>query len=158
MRNFAAVFVCGIVLLVVLLSVGCQEIKQEFSNTLHEEAVVVDAVYTPPTHDSQIGLTAVKVGPAGMDFSGDFGIRVGGGLQISDVTVPEKFAVVFKCQHGQFIITRKQVYEKFKDQKDKVVDVAYREVYRTTYETKDGKKRVVERVLVDYNFLDATLK
>lgn len=154
MRNIATVLVCG----VVLFSSGCQEIKQEYSETLHEDAVIVEAVYTPSRHDSQVGLTAIKTGPMGVDYGGNFGIRVGGGLQISSVTVPEKFAVVFKCQHGQFIITRKEIYEKFKDYKGKMVDVAYREVYRTTYDTKDGKKQVVERALVDYDFLDATLK
>lgn len=48
--------------------------------------------------------------------------------------------------------------EKFKNHKDKAVDVAYREIYRTTYDTKEGKKRVVERVLVDYDFLEVILK
>lgn len=156
MRNFVAVFVCGIV----LLSTGCKEIKREFSDTLHEDAVIIETVYTPSRHNAELGLTLIKTGPGpiGMDFGGNFGIVLGGGLQISSVTVPEKFAIVFKCQHGQFIITRKETYEKLKNHKGKTVDVAYREVYRTTYDTKDGEKQVVERVLVDYNFLTATLK
>ena len=154
MRNMAAVLVCG----VTLLLAGCQEVEQEYSETLHEDAAIVEAVYTPSRHDSQVGLTAIKTGPMGIDYGGNFGLRLGGGLQISRVTVPEKFAVVFKCQHGQFIISQKEVYEKFKDHKGKTVDVAYREVYRTTYDTKDGEKQVVDRALVDYDFLDATLK
>lgn len=154
MRNFVTVFVCGIVLLLI----GCQEVKREFSDTLHEDAVIIETVYTPSRHNSELGLTLIKTGPIGMDFGGNFGIRLGSGLQISSVTVPEKFAIVFKCQHGQFIITRKEVYEKLKNHKGKAVDVAYREIYRTTYETKSGKKQVVERVLVDYNFLAVTLK
>src|SRR3989344_176073 len=154
MRNIAVTVVCGLTFFLA----ACQEVKQEFSDTLHEDAAIVEAVYTPSRHDSQVGLTAIKTGPMGIDYGGNFGIRVGGGLQISSVTVPKKFAVVFKCQHGQFIISRKEVYEKFKDHKDKTVDVAYREVYRTTYDTKDGQKQVVARELVDYDFLDATFK
>ena len=154
MRNIAVTVVCGLTFFLA----GCQEVKQEFSDTLHEDAAIVEAIYTPSRHDSKVGLTAIKTGPMGIDYGGDFGIRIGGGLQISNVTVPEKFAVVFRCQHGQFIIGRKEVYEKFKDHKGKRVDVAYREVYRTTYDTKDGKKQVVARELVDYDFLDATLK
>jgi hypothetical protein len=155
MRSFAVVLCC----IAILMLTACQEVKRECSNTLHEDAVIVGVVYTPSRHDSQVGLTAIKTGPTGIDYGGNLGIRVNGGLQISSVEVPEQFAVVFSCQHGQFIITRKEVYEKLKDHKGRTVDVAYREIYRTTYERKkDGEKQVVARELVGYDFLDATLK
>jgi len=141
-----------------ILAAGCQEIETEFSEALYEDAVVVETVYTPSRHELQPGLTAFKVGPGGVDFGGNFGIRVGGRLQVSNVTVPEKFAVVFRCPHGQFIIKRKAVYDQLKDQKGKAVVIAYREVYRTTYDTKNGVRQVVERELADYDFLGATLK
>lgn len=155
MRKIVVILFIGMVL---SLS-GCSgEVKQEFSTTLHEDALVVDAVYTPSRHDTNLGFTAIKAGPMGIDLSGNMGFSIGSGLQISSVEVPEKYAVVFKCQHGQFIITRKDTYMKFKDHVGKTVDVAYREVYRTTYEMKEGKKIAVDRVLIDYNFLDATLR
>lgn len=141
MRNFAAAVVCNITILLV----GCQEVKQEFSETLHEDAVIENVVYTPSKHESQIKLSAGG------------GIMMGG-IRIARVTVPEKFAVVFRCQHGQFIITRKEVYEKFKDHNGEMVDVAYRKVYMTTYDRKDGEKQIVANELVDYDFLDATFK
>jgi len=142
------------------LVVACTDVRQEFSGTLHEDAVIADAIYTPSHHDTELGLTAIKTGPAGLDFGGNFGLRIGGGLQISSVTVPEKFAVVFKCAHGEFVISRKEIYEKFKNHKGAAVDVSYREEYRSTYEQveKNLDKQVVERVLVDYDFIDATLK
>lgn len=154
MRNIIVTLVC----LVTLFLVGCQEVKQEFSGNLIEDAVIVEAVYTPSSHDRKLGLTAFKLGPLGVDFSGNSGLRIGGGLQVSGVTVPEKFAVVFKCQHGKFIITQKEVYEKFKDHEGEKVEVLYREIYRTTYEKKDGKLEVISRVLEDYDFLSAEIK
>ena len=143
---------------IMLFSIGCREVKQEFSNILHEDATISDAVYTPSRHDSELGLTAFKTGPIGVDFGGNLGFRIGSGLQISSVEVPEKFAIVFKCQHGQFIIGRKEVYEKLKDHKDKRVDVSYREIYRTVYDTEGGEKKIIERALTDYDFINATLK
>ena len=153
-RNFTVAIVCGLAILLV----GCQEIKREFSETMHEDAIISEVVYTPSRHSIELGFTAFKAGSVGVDFSGDLGFRLGESLQVSSVKVPEKFAVVFKCQHGQFIISGKEVYDKLREHKSKMVEVAYREVYRTTYDTKGGKKQVIARELVDYDFLDATLK
>ena len=141
-----------------ILMIGCRDVRREFSDTLHEDAIVVETVHTPSRHQTGLGFTAIKTGPFGMDFGGDFGLRIGGGMQISSTTIQEKFAVVFKCQHGKFIIHRKDVYEKLKDHTGETVVVAYREIYRTTYVMKDDKKEVVGRILMDYDFLDATLK
>ncbi len=141
-----------------LFLTGCREVKEEFSDTLHEDAVVSDAVYTPSRHDTQLDYTATDVGPVGIGYGGDIGIRVGGGLQINTVEVPEKFAVVFKCQHGQFIVTKKNVYDNLKDHIGETVDVAYREVYRAVYDTKDNERILISRALVDYDFLTATLE
>lgn len=155
MRNVTTVLLCGVVL---LLLVGCQENRREYSETIHEDAAIAEIVYTPSRHDSKIDLTLIRTGPMGIGYSGNFGIRIGGGLQINDVTVQEKFAIVFKCQHGQFIVQNKEIYDKLKDHKGKTVDVTYREIYRTTYDTKNGKKQVTKRTLTGYDFLDATLK
>lgn len=137
---------------------GCQERARESSSVLHEDAVITEVVYTPSRHDLDLGLTAVKMGGLGMDFSGDFGLRIGGGLQISSTTIPEKFAVVFKCKHGKFIVTRKAVYEKLKGMDGKEVDVAYRENYMVTHDTVNGVRKLIDRVLTDYEFIDATVK
>ena len=153
MRSFTVAVVCCLAILLV----GCKDVRREFSETLHEEAVIENVVYTPSKHESRVepsigGSGAIGFGPSGIV------IRMGKSIQITNVTVPEKFALGFRCQHGQFIISRKEVYEKFKDHKGNMVDVTYHEVYKTTYDTKDGEKQVVARELTDYNFLNATLK
>ncbi|MEK7614074.1 MAG: hypothetical protein AAB428_00180 [Patescibacteria group bacterium] len=148
----------ALLVLAVIVFSGCKERVREKSDVLHEDAVITETVYTPSRHDLDLGITALKTGPIGMDFSGDLGLRIGGGLQISSTTVPEKFAVVFKCKHGKFIVTRKAVYEKFKGQDGKAVDVAYRENYRATYDTVNGERKLIERVLTDFEFIDATVK
>ncbi len=137
---------------------GCTKTKQESSAILFEEATIVDVIYTPSTHDTKLGLTMMKLGPVGIGFDGNTGIRMGGGLQVSSVNVPEKFDVIFKCQHGKFIVNGKERYDKFEKHIGKTVIVNYREIYKTTYQEKDGKDSIIERVLMSYDFIDATIK
>ncbi len=152
MRRLAAILL-GVLIVPFFTSWGAA------ARAMDEQAVVAETVYTPSRHDTGIGLKAFDLaGPISMDYGGDIGLNLGNGLQISSVTVPEKFAVIFTCQHGQFIIGRKGIYDKFTGHQGAKVDVTYREVYKTTYKKKDGKRQVVERVLTDYDFLDATLK
>jgi len=119
----------------------------------------METVYTPSKHELGLGVTAIKIGGGlGVDFSGDLGLGIGSRLQVSSSEVPEKFAVVFKCKHGKFIVERKEIYEKLKGKDGRNVDISYTEVYRTTYEKKDGKEYVSNRVLTKYHLVDATLK
>ena len=142
-----------------ILFSSCQHSEVEFSGILHEDAVVMDAVYTPSKHETHVGLTAFKSGSIGMDFNGDLGVRVGSGLQISGSTIPEKFAVVFKCQHGSFIVEREELYKSLKNHIGDTVVVDYREVYKVKYEKdEEGKEKVDSRLLIDLDFLDARLK
>ena len=139
------------VLTAAFLSLGCELSKHvvtEYSDILHEEAVIEETVYTPSKHSTGLAPTV----SIGMD--GD----IHAGLAVTTVTVPEKFAVVFQCPHGKFIITMKSVYDEHKDDTGKTVDVAYREEYRATYDGSKGERELVERALVDYDFLAATLK
>src|SRR3989339_741911 len=149
---------------------GCKEIKTEVSNVLHEDAIVITKIYTPSRHDTDIELKAMNlmeeeegVGSVSMDYDGDFGIGIGNGLQISSSEVPEKYGVVFKCQHGTFTSQgsderHKELYRKLQDNQG--VDVTYKEIYRTTYDDidGDGKNDLVERVLTGFDFLDANPK
>ena len=102
-------------------------------------------------------------GSISMDYNGDIGIGIGSGLQISSNEVPEKYGVVFKCQHGTFTSQgsderHKELYNKL--QNNQGVDVTYKEIYRTTYDDidGDGKNDLVERVLTGFDFLDANPK
>src|SRR5882724_10689673 len=83
---------------------SCTKTEIEYSTTLHEDGSVSSLVYTPSAHRNECSLTAIKTGALGMDYRGNFGVRVGDNLQINNVTVPEKFSVVFQCTHGKFII------------------------------------------------------
>jgi len=109
----------------------------EFSDTLTEQAVVADVVYTPSRHGSGSGT--------GFDTHGD--------LSFTDmkIDIPEKYAVVFKCQHGKFIVTGKELWDHLAEGDS--VRVFYREEYKMI--KRDGD---TERHLVGYDFLNVEKK
>ncbi len=147
------------VLVAILAVAGCKSVKTEYSAELHEDATIVNTAFTPSRHDVGIGIKAYDVGGISYDYSGNPGIGLGkSGMQISSSTVPEKYAVLFQCQHGRFIIERKEIYDRFNGLEGRSVDVAYREVYQVTHEKQDGVDKVIDRVLTDFDFLNATLK
>ena len=134
-----------------LVSNGCER-KGIYNETgespvLHEGARVAQTIYVPESngHGSSTGY--------------QFG--EGGGVIISStsVHVPAKYAVVFECQHGKFIIEGedekyKNLWKKLKD--NQTVDVEYKEIYDIKCEYKgDNDRTVLERKLVKYDFLDA---
>ena len=165
--------ICSSVLLLemlfVLVSVsllfvnGCKDIKTEKSDVMHEEGKVIVATHSPSRHDINIGKKMMDnpLDLGATDYSGRSGIAVGN-VVISHTEVPEKFGVVFQCQHGEFTIEgskpkHKALYNKLIGWQGKKVDITYMEMYRVTYEDKDedGIKEETERVLVDLDFLDA---
>lgn len=87
LRRTAAFAVVSSALLVL---VGCVERKN--GPELTELGEVYDTCFVPSGHGSQ---TAVG-----------FNTGKGGGMTITpiNVTIPERFAIVFKCQHGKFVI------------------------------------------------------
>ncbi len=130
---------------------GCKETRTELSDILHEDAVVSETVYTPSRHGSGSG-----VGPTFDVTDGNVGIA----FTSININIPEKYAVVFKCQHGKFIvegtdIEHKSLWKKLSQGQE--VDISYREVFNSVYDDidGDGKKDLVSRTLVDYDFLDA---
>ncbi len=122
-----------LVLLLLLVALGCDLPRTEYSKDLEEPATVCETVYTPATHGESFGPT--------ISLSGKIGFAS------VDVDTQESFAVVFKCQHGKFIVKRKDIWEKLKSGDN--VTVKYREVYRVV----EGSKPV----LTDYDFIDAIL-
>jgi len=122
---------------------------QEFSGALHEEATVVETIHTPAKHEMHV---RPKIGPS-------FGaIPIGSGLEISSSTIPETFGVMFRCQHGEFVVHRKELYDTLLAHKGKRVLVSYREVYTASYRGNGPYQKLVSRTLVKYDFLDAKLK
>ena len=134
---------------------GCNftEINTEYSKTLEEEAVVVETVYNPSTHRSELQLVPT------VDFDGDITLS----FENVNIDIPAKYAVFFKCQHGKFI--SEGTDQRHKDlwgslsENDEVI-VQYREMYKNTYKDidDDGKKDLIESHLISYDFLDAQRK
>lgn len=134
--------------------VGCKEVRHTASDILHEDARVAETVYTPSRHGSGSG-----VGPTFDPVSGNVGV----GITSVSVRIPEKYAVVFQCDHGKFISEgtdqrHKALWEKLSE--GQAVDVTYREQYREEWDDidRDGEKDLVSRTLIDYDFLDAQPK
>lgn len=123
-----------------LLLSACYE--TEYSAVLNEPATVVDVIFSPSNHGDGVGI--------GFDMSGKGGMSV---VPV-DVDIPAKYAIVFQCKHGKFVIDRNQ--EQAKEmwgrlKRDQRVMITYREKYHSTY--KDGK--MVSKELVKYDFIHA---
>ena len=130
---------------------GCEKrgiyYENESSPVLHEQARVAQTVYVPASdgHGSTTGYNFGK----------------GGGLTVSSVNIhiPAKYAVVFECQHGKFIIEGgedkyKTLWEKLKD--NQTVDVEYKEIYEVKYSYEgNDNKTALEKNIIKYDFLNA---
>lgn len=135
---------CSFLVLFMLIS-ACEYYEKEYSAEMTEPAMVTEVIYSPPRHGSDIAPT--------------FGMTGGGNMTVGftsvDVKIPEVYAIVFKCQHGKFII--QTPHKKAKDlwghlKRDQEVTVRYREVYRVLY----GKdKKPIKKELLEYDFIDA---
>lgn len=110
-----------------VLVAGCA--KTEYSEERTELAEITEVVYTPSQHGFGTGV--------GMSMKGNPVVTT------NNITVPETFAVVFKCEHGKFIVQRKDAWAKAVV--GARVMVRYREVYEVTDEA---------RTLVKYDFID----
>jgi hypothetical protein len=155
-------------LFVILFTTGCSNTKRETSDVMHERAVIVTLIYSPSEHHTHLGTTMMDDfnNPlGGTDYNGDHGIKIGKihgeTVQISESNVPERYGVVFQCQHGTFTVegsdTKHRVlYNKLYNNVHDTVDVLYKEIYLVTYD-KDDKTKVVKKVLDDLKFIDAQI-
>lgn len=130
---------------VIFLSVGCEKTLYEHSELKTEPATVEDLVYMPPNHGW--GLTPT----VGVNLDGDLHV----GINHVSVNIPERYAVVFRCQHGKFIIQNDQektktLYQRLHRYQE--VTVTYREIYEVV---KEGEKIVVPPKFIRYDFIDA---
>ena len=123
---------------ILLALAACDGARTETSEELTEEAEVVQVIYNP-------GQTSTSSGTS-MDL--DLKVK----FHNHRITSPDKFAVVFKCQHGKFVIedegkgSRAERLWKKLSQGDKVV-LRYKEV-NTAWP--DGR-----RELQKYEFIEA---
>ncbi|MEK7560071.1 MAG: hypothetical protein AAB522_02110 [Patescibacteria group bacterium] len=138
MKNFIFGFLVGSAIIIV---VSCQNAKENFSNSFHEDAVIAEIIYPPAYHtlDPRDNIIFVN-----LDQEYYKALNTG---------------VIFKCQHGNFIATSTKAYEVFKNHKGRKVNIVYREVYRDSYNALNTEgKMLIEHALVHYEFFDYYLK
>jgi hypothetical protein len=161
-KNFA--FILGVITVIGINS--CQKIETKYSDTKHENAVVVTLIYSPSQHNTEITRTAMHANNVvGTDYNGDMGIKIGNNMQITSTTVPERHGVVFQCEHGTFTIEGtdlkyKVLHDKLSTSIKDTVDILYREQYLVKYGKREGTDIEVEleRTLVKLDFIDAQKK
>jgi hypothetical protein len=148
---------------IIALFSSCEDVREESSNVMNERAVVVTTLYSPSEHHTDITPTAFDHGIlVGTDYNGNQGIRLSKNLQITSTTIPEKYGVVFQCQHGTFTIEGSDQKYRILSQKlirsvGDTVNILYKEQYSVTYEKKDGLTREIRRVLRKLDFVDAQI-
>ena len=106
--------------LIILLCTGCYQ--HEASEILEEKVVIRDLVFTPSQHGSSIGVD--------LDLN----------LTFSDITIQEKYTIVFECLHGSFIVERPDLWKVLRE--DSTYTVCYKEIYSV-----DG----TNKVLINYD-------
>jgi hypothetical protein len=135
----------AVVVLFASLPIGCNKTISEQSKVMTESAVVDDLVFTPENHSMDI-IPAVRVEADG---------NVRSTIDIMPRDIPERYAIVFECVHGKFIVQSDQektkaLYKKLK--KGQKVTVSYFELYETVVR---GDKVVTPKHLVKYKFINA---
>lgn len=120
-----------VLLIAVLAFTAC--LNERHGGPIEYEAGTIAALsYMPSNHGSGVGYA----------FTGR-----GGGPTFTSVDIPEKWAVVFRCQHGSFVVDgpkAKELFGRFKQ--GDAVEIQYRVIY----ETVQGQD-----VPVDMDFIDA---
>lgn len=169
-------------LAIVATLTNCTDVRTETSELKHETAVVVTMIYSPSEHKTEITRTAYNdinanslldeddnlglspIMNTGTDYNGNQGIKISKNHQITSTTIPEKYGVVFQCQHGTFTIEGSEqkhrvLYHKLYNSTRDTVDILYKEQYFVTYEEdkKTGKDVETKRVLNKLDFIDAQI-
>lgn len=125
--------------------------RLEYSDIKKERGVVVDTYHTDAHSHSEITMSP------SFDMDGNASLSLGS----STTSLPETWGVYFRCEHNtKFPIDgseqrHKELWEKLDPGMD--VTITYREQYKNTYEDRDhnGERELVNRELVDFDFLDA---
>jgi len=138
-----------LLLSLLLLACSLSEHEVSFSQEMQEPATIVDLVFTPKRHTSTISTS----------LDSHFNVQV---VPVS-IRIPERYAVVFQCQHGKFVIDREPIAEEMwrAFRVNQKVTVYYREEYldryRVTRKWYGGlvERKLIERQLRDYYFIQA---
>ncbi|MBI5732382.1 hypothetical protein HY967_00270 [Candidatus Jorgensenbacteria bacterium] len=146
----------------IFLIAGCDEVVTEYSGELTENGVVSELLYSPSRHETSIDTlgyddSVVDINQGNIGKNTITQVQVGK-LRVNSTTIPEQFGVVIKCQHGKLTTMKKRMYDRFINKEGSAVTITYREVYRATYKNENNERKLLDRVLVDRDLLDVTLK
>lgn len=126
--------------LVALSLTGCNCIRTEYSHTMYERGIVKEMCYVPAGHGSGSGT--------GISMNGDLSITY------TTVYIPARYAVVFGCEHGSFVVTNNDAIRLYQTLSEgDSVDIAYRILYNNTY---NKHKELISSQQVDLDFIDAS--
>jgi len=138
------------------------EMKNETSDVMHETATVVARIYHPAQEETTENLTIINIGPIGIDAEGRSGLSIGG-ITYASEELPEQYEIIFRWKNGTLTSKggekqHKELYEKLREGQE--VDLAYKELYRTTYDDidRDGKQDLIEKLVTGYSIIDANPK
>lgn len=97
--------------------------------------MVEDVIFAPSQHGSGVGIAIDGKGRAGPTFT--------------SISVPEKYAIVFRCEHGRFVVQGESercqhLWQHLKG--GETVQVTYREIYLVGANTRE---------LIGFDFIDA---
>lgn len=123
-----------ILALFLLLLLSCTE-TEFISETMLEQAIVEDIIYSPGQHGSGSSI--------GIDTNLDIQIMS------TDINTSPQYAIVFKCMHGRFVIQgESEQYKKYWQSfnKGQTVTIEYKEIYNIENN---------RRTLLKYDFIDA---
>ncbi len=150
MKKYLYIILTGFSVLCTLCA--CKLAKFETSDIFTVEGVVTKVEHTG---NSGGGLTVQPSVDVGGFSVGEDGLGIGGGNGYSVTTEKstEKFLVHIWTSSGNFIVDRKDLFEKL--YKDQHVIVSYKEEAFVTY---DDSNRVVDRKLHGLIFFDAIPK
>jgi len=181
MRNWTLILLCALALS------ACMEIKEEESEikwveatvakVFHSEAKVetdlrpVDYVdrfgdecdpdFDDDCEEEDFDLVARPKMRLNDRFNvgGQTSVNLGLGVKLQTRTIPERFEVVFQTnQQFKIVVTTPAVYNQFKDHAGAGVNLAYKELSRVVYETKDGERYVHSREVIGYKYISATIR
>lgn len=136
--------IVGVLLLALLGSLSaCDFAVTRYGPNLTEEATVADLAYIPSGHGSGVGV----------------GFTTGGNMAVTStsVDIPERYAVVFHCPHGKFVVEGGQYRGLWMRLREgQAVTVHYRHVQECR--KVDGVIQEDTCRTVDLDFLDATAR
>ena len=122
-----------------LLLCGCQEVRIESGDVLHDKVTVIEVSYVPAHTDITFSC--------GLGFDGEFSCGPGRS------SVPDKYRVTMRSERCTFTFADAESYRHFQESVGQTAEVLFRESYRAVYEKEQGAERLVSREFMACQFV-----